>query len=202
MQVSTITQWTQIKTTWFFGLNPYNVNLNFHLYSIIFILRFKERSTGKVGKQVTGFQCPVNLFLLYPGENTIDLITSHSLLTLPDILQSSFGEVSEKVEWTGKAEMSRLEVLAVGKACCARPYSYSRHNKREPLSLTALGSHQGGLNFCIHSTPLRVDWSELKGKLLRTRLSSSNVQSTHLLGQSLAGLISVLSKGWQLVLQP
>ena len=49
--------------------------------------------------------------------------------------------------------MIRLEALAVGKACPARLYSYSRLKKREPL--IALGSHQGVLNFCIHSTPLR-----------------------------------------------
>ena len=43
-------------------------------------------------------------------------------------------------------EMSRLEALAIGKACCARLYSYSRFKKKEPLSLIALalGSHQKG----------------------------------------------------------
>ena len=49
--------------------------------------------------------------------------------------------------------MSRLEALAVGKACSARLYSYSRLKKRDPL--IALGSHQGGNNLCIRSTPLR-----------------------------------------------
>ena len=48
--------------------------------------------------------------------------------------------------------MCRLETLAVGKACCARIYSYSRLKQREPL--IAVGSHQGGLNFCVRVTPL------------------------------------------------
>ena len=50
--------------------------------------------------------------------------------------------------------MSRPEALTVIKACCARLYSDSRLKKREPL--IALGSHQGVLNFCIRSTPLRL----------------------------------------------
>ena len=56
------------------------------------------------------------------GQNTIHLITGRSLFTVPDISQSLFREVlpgDDEVEWTGKAEMSRLdgEALAVGKAC-------------------------------------------------------------------------------------
>ena len=37
--------------------------------------------------------------------------------------------------------MSKLEALAVGKACYARLYSYPRFKKREPL--IALGFHPG-----------------------------------------------------------
>ena len=52
-----------------------------------------------------------------------------------------FGE--NEVESTGRAKISRLEALAVGKACYARHYSYSRFKKRELL--ISLGSHQGVL---------------------------------------------------------
>ena len=50
--------------------------------------------------------------------------------------------------------MSRLDALAIGKACCARLYSYSRMKKREPL--IALGSHQGCSLFLHRSTSLRL----------------------------------------------
>ena len=76
---------------------------------------------------------------------TIHLITSQSLFTVPDISQSKsedvFGE--NEVEWTGKAEIDRLQALAAaGKACYARLYSYSRLEKWEPF--LALVSHPGG----------------------------------------------------------
>ena len=63
-----------------------------------------------------------------------------------------------EVEFIGKVNISRLEALAAGKACCARLYSYSRFIKRKPL--ITLGSHQGVLNFCIHSTPLREEFDK------------------------------------------
>ena len=47
--------------------------------------------------------------------------------------------------------MSRPEALAVGKACCARLYSYSRLKKREPL--IALGSNQGGFLISASAVP-------------------------------------------------
>ena len=63
---------------------------------------------------------------------------------------------------TGEAaEMSRLEALAVGKACCAISIICSRLRKREPW--TALGClPQGGLHFYVRSTPL---WDRPEGKV-------------------------------------
>ena len=52
--------------------------------------------------------------------------------------------------------MSRLEVLAVGKACYAWLYSYSRLRKRKPLIAQGTNQEGGGggsLNFCARSTP-------------------------------------------------
>ena len=46
------------------------------------------------------------------------------------------------MEWTGLAEIGRLEDLVVGNECCERLYSYSRFKKMEPL--ITLGFHQGG----------------------------------------------------------
>ena len=54
----------------------------------------------------------------------------------------------------GKAEMSRLEALAVGKACCARLNSYSRL-KKEGTFDKPLAPTRGVVNLCIRSTPLR-----------------------------------------------
>ena len=65
----------------------------------------------------------------------------------------SGGRVTNEVEWTWKAEISRLESQAVGNVCCAWLYSFFQLEKREPL--IALGTHQGVLNFCIRSTPLQ-----------------------------------------------
>ena len=98
----------------------------------------------------------------YIRANTIHLSTqkSQSLLIVPDISQSMFGEVyigsgGNEVELTGKADISRLDALAVGQACYARLYSYSRLKQWELL--IALGSHRvgegGGGNFCNRSTP-------------------------------------------------
>ena len=44
-----------------------------------------------------------------------------------------------------KKLVDEIEAVAVGKACCARLYSYSRLRKSD--ALIALGSHQGVLNF-------------------------------------------------------
>ena len=62
-------------------------------------------------------------------KNTIHLITSQSLFTIPDISQSLFGEV--------------LEIMKglVGQSMLGKLYSYSRLKIMEPL--IAPGSHQG-----------------------------------------------------------
>ena len=75
-----------------------------------------------------------NILVPVRGGDIIHLTTSQSLFTVLDISQSLFlqwrGFGKDKVELTGKADMSRLEALAVGKACYARLYSYSRRNKK------------------------------------------------------------------------
>ena len=85
--------------------------------------------------EIIVFLTPSPTISVASGRNTIHLITSHSLVTVSDISQSLFGEVLGKneVDRTGKAEISRLEAPAVGKACYARLYSYSRFKKREPM---------------------------------------------------------------------
>ena len=71
------------------------------------------------------------------GRNIIHLITSESLFfffTVPDISQPSFGEIiMEKMKQNEpkKVGISRLEALAVGEACYARLFSYSKFKKRE-----------------------------------------------------------------------
>ena len=57
------------------------------------------------------------------GRNTIHLITANSR-RLPAFVWRGFGE--NEVERSGKAEISRIEALAEGKACYARLYTYSR----------------------------------------------------------------------------
>ena len=74
------------------------------------------------------------------GRNTTCLIKSQSFDSSKHFavfVWRGFGE--NEVEWTGEAEISRLEALAVGKACFARLYSsYSRLGKRKHLTaLTA-----------------------------------------------------------------
>ena len=45
-----------------------------------------------------GFSTPSQPFWLYHGEDTIRLIARQSLFAVPDILQSLFGEVLEKIQ--------------------------------------------------------------------------------------------------------
>ena len=106
---------------------------------IVFRFRTKWRHVKRVYK-VKDLNEPVNeskslVFLtpsqpyrLYQGETLIRRVTSQSLCTVPDISQSlylrRFGQ--NGVEWTGEAEIIKLEVLAVGKACYGRLYSYSK----------------------------------------------------------------------------
>ena len=89
------------------------------------------------------FWTPSQPFRLNRGETQF-IFTSQSLSQFQTYrnlcLENAFG--GNGVEWTRKAEMSRLEALAVDKACYARLYSNSRLKHREPL--LALGSHQGG----------------------------------------------------------
>ena len=77
----------------------------------------RVRETGRCN----WFLTPSKLVRVYQGEirNTFHLI---SLLTVPDISQSLFGDILEEneVDLTRKADTSRLEALVVGKACYVR----------------------------------------------------------------------------------
>ena len=59
-----------------------------------------------------------------------------------------------------KAEISRLDALAVGKTCYARLYSYSRLKKKEPL--IALEGEKRSLNFYLRRPlPRDLKWERL-----------------------------------------
>ena len=49
--------------------------------------------------------------------------------------------------------MSKLEALAIAKACYERLYSYSRYNNKTREPLAAPGSHQGGSYFLLEKKP-------------------------------------------------
>ena len=106
----------------------------------------------------------VKPFRLLSGWNTIfHLITSQNLFIVPNISLSLFGDFfgESEVQWTGKAYIRRLEPKSLRQGMLILlcnvffliffPTQGLTTKKREPL----IGSHQGVLNFCIHSTPLR-----------------------------------------------
>ena len=63
------------------------------------------------------------------------------------------GYGKNQAEWTGKSEMSSLEALVVGKACCyAWQYSYSRLTEMESFPPEVF------FNFCVRSIPRREPW--------------------------------------------
>ena len=68
-----------------------------------------------------------SMILVISGRNTINLITSRSLFTVPDISQFLSGGVfgAQEVECAKMAELSKLEALAIiGKACYVSLYIY------------------------------------------------------------------------------
>ena len=83
----------------------------------------------------------------------------------------------QKVEWTRKEEIRRLEALAVRKPCYVRQCSYSRYKYKwnttpgintngtfHSPGFPPVGAGVGRLNFCVLSTPL-VTMSTVKSHL-------------------------------------
>ena len=71
---------------------------------------------------------PEDWFRLYQGEIQFTKSQVKVFFTVAVFVWRGFGE--NEVEWIGKADISRLEALAVGKACYARLCFYSRLNNR------------------------------------------------------------------------
>ena len=108
-----------------------------HPLSLSLWLLADFENVRKAGHSCHCFQTLKSTVSVISVWNIIHLITSHSLFTVPNIyfFRKRFGENEVEIEWTGKAEICRLQalVLVVDGACHARQYSYTRYNtEREP----------------------------------------------------------------------
>ena len=132
-------------------------------WSGVSIPDYKNSTQGRqVGHWLRTPSQQCQLYMHVYGRNTIHLVTSQSLFTVPDVSQSLFGKKRKKdrywmfyapvfgensAERTWKAEICRLEALAVGKAKYARPTpGLKRGNLWLPWAPTT-----GALHFCIIS---------------------------------------------------